>query len=104
MGLTTAQDLEALNSWSILRDYANNQEALLTAGKVAYQMLRYFGGEPPPSAGDLEQPLKLALQATGTFKTICATKRHANPALYAVFALALARYMLDFDWRSIASP
>jgi hypothetical protein len=36
MGLTTAQDLATLHSWSLFRSYRRNKMALLAVGKVTY--------------------------------------------------------------------
>jgi hypothetical protein len=105
MGLTTAQDLATLSSWSLLRSYQRNKAALLAVGKAVYQTLNFYNpGPPPPSAIDMEQPLTAALRVNNVFKAICTSKGHANPSLHAVFALALARYMLDFEWQAITSP
>jgi hypothetical protein len=103
MGLTTAQDFAVLNSWGFLKDYSNNQVALLAVGKTVFQAIRAFTSWPP-QAIDVERPFAAALRVTDVFKAICASKAHANPALYAVFALAFARYMLDFEWQVIAGP
>jgi hypothetical protein len=40
-------DRATLESWSIARDYARNQEQLLTLGRAVYQTLRYRGGAIP---------------------------------------------------------
>jgi hypothetical protein len=104
MGLTTAQDLATLNSWSLLRSYRRNKVALLAVGKATYQILRTHGGGSPPSVIDMEQPLTAALRVDNVFKAICASKGHANPSLHAVFALAMARYILDFEWQAVTSP
>ena len=104
MGLTTAQDLATLSSWSLLRSYQRNKAALLAVGKAVYQVLSIHGGGPPPSAVEMEQPLTAALRVNNVFKAICTSKGHANPSLHVVFALALARYMLDFEWQAITSP
>jgi hypothetical protein len=103
MGLTTAQDLAVLESWSLARNYTNNKAPLLAVGKAVYQALYIYGGELAPHAADLEEPLTAALRVNDTFKTICASKGHANPALHAVFAQAMARYILDFEWQAIIS-
>ena len=103
MGLATAQDLAVLQSWSLGRSYHRNKVALLAVGQTVYQALRAFGGEPPPSANDLEEPFAAALRVNSAFKAICAGKGHANPGLHAVFARALARYILDFEWQAITS-
>jgi hypothetical protein len=104
MGLTTAQDLATLSSWSLLRSYQRNKAALLAVGKAVYQVLSLHSGGPPPSAIDMEQPLTAALRVNNVFKAICTSKGHANPSLHAVFALALARYILDFEWPAVTSP
>jgi hypothetical protein len=104
MGLTTAQDLATLNSWSLFRSYRRNKAALLSVGKATYQLLRTHGGGPPPSATDMEQPFTAALRVDNVFKAICASKGHANPSLHAVFALVMARYILDSEWQAVTSP
>jgi hypothetical protein len=103
MGLTTAQDLAVLEDWGLIRDYNRNKDVLLAVGRGLYHGLRYYGSEPPPSPGDLEQVFILALEATTVFKIICASKGHANPTLHVVFARAMARHILDTDWQSIIS-
>jgi hypothetical protein len=104
MGLTTAQDFATLNSWSLLRSYQRNKTSLLAVGKAVYQVLSIHGGGSPPSAVDMEQFLAAALRVNNVFKAICMSKGHANPSLHAVFALALARYILDFEWQAVTSP
>jgi hypothetical protein len=104
MGLTTAQDLATLSSWSLLRSYRRNRIALLAVGKAIYQALVTHGGGSPPNAIDMEQPLAAALRVDNVFKAICASKGHANTSLHAVFALAMARYILDFEWQDVTGP
>jgi hypothetical protein len=104
MGLTTAQDLAILHSWSLLRSYRRNKVPLIAVGKAVYQAITIHGGGAPPSAIGLEQPFTAALRVDNVFKAICASKSHANPSLHAVFALALARYILDFEWQTVTSP
>jgi hypothetical protein len=104
MGLTTAQDLATLRSWSLLRNYQRNKVPLLAVGKAIYQAITIHGGGAPPGAIDLERPLTAALRVDNVFKAICASKGHANPSLHPVFALAMARYILDFEWQAVTSP
>jgi hypothetical protein len=104
MGLTTAQDLATLSSWSLLRSYRRNKVALIAVGKAIYQAIMIHGGGSPPSIIHLEQPLTAALRVDNVFKAICASKGHANLSLHAVFALAMARYILDFEWQAVTSP
>ena len=104
MGLTTAQDLAILSSWNLLRSYQRNKASLLAVGKATYQILRTHGGGPPPSAIEMEQPLTAALRVNNVFQAICTSKGHANPSLHTIFALALARYILDFEWQAVTSP
>jgi hypothetical protein len=103
MGLTQALDFEMLKSWSLLKDYANNKEALIAVGKAVYQTLRIHGGEPPPTPADLERAFVVSLSVTSVFKEICERKRHALPELHLVFAEGLARYILDNEWQAITS-
>jgi hypothetical protein len=44
------------------------------------------------------------LRGNTVFKGICTGKGHANPALYEVFARAMARYIIDFEWAAITGP
>jgi hypothetical protein len=104
MGLLTAQNYGTLQSWSLLRSYRRNKVPLLAVGKATYQILRTHGGGSPPSAIDMEQPLTAALRVNNVFKAICASKGHANPSLHVVFALAMARYILDFEWQAVTTP
>jgi hypothetical protein len=104
MGLTTAQDLATLHSWSLFRSYRRNKMALLAVGKVTYQILKTHDGGSPPSATDMERPFAAALQVDNVFKAICGSKGHANPSLHASFALAMARYILDVEWPAVTSP
>jgi len=101
MSLTTPQDEGILKSWSLEKDYANNKDSLLDVGRIVYQALYAFGGEPPPTPEDLEGPLIAALRVNNVFKAICISKGHARPALYPVFARAIARHMLDYEWQVI---
>jgi hypothetical protein len=104
MGLTTAQDLAILNSWSLLRSYQRNRVALIAVGKAIYQAITIHGAGTPPSAINLEQPFTAALRVDNVFKAICTSKGHANPSLHVVFALAMARYILDLEWPAVTSP
>jgi hypothetical protein len=104
MGLTTAQDLAILSSWTLLRSYQRNKASLLAVGKSTYRALRIHSGGPPPSPINIEQPLEAALRVSNVFKAICASKAHANPSLHPVFALAMARYILDYEWQAVISP
>jgi hypothetical protein len=103
MGLTQALDFKMLESWSLLKDYANNKEALIAVGKAVYQTFRIHGGEPPPNPVDLERSFVVSLNVTSVFKGICERKRHAIPELHPVFAQGLARYILDHEWQAITS-
>jgi hypothetical protein len=98
MGLTTAPNLATLQSWSLLVEYTGNTATLVAVGKVVYQALRAFNQGSPISPADLEQPLAVALRVSTVFKTGCAAKRHAWPLLHSVFSLALARYVIDYQW------
>jgi len=104
MALTTAQDLATLNSWSLLTDYTSNKTEFVAVGKIVYQALTGHGGSPPSGPNDLEQPLTLALQVTNIFKMVCTAKQHARPILYDLFALSLARYILDNEWTEVTKP
>jgi len=104
MGLTTAQDLATLSSWSLLRSYQSNRVALIAVGKAIYQAIMIHGGGAPPSVIDLEQPFTAALRVDNVFKAICTSKAHANPSLHVVFARAMARYILDVEWLAVTSP
>jgi hypothetical protein len=104
MGLTTAHDLAILSSWSLLRSYQRNKASLLAVGKATYQALSIHGGGPPSNAINVERPFAAALRVSNVFKAICASKAHANPSLHPVFALALARHILDYEWQAITSP
>jgi hypothetical protein len=85
-------------------DYQGNTGPLVAVGNAVYQALRTFSQGHTISPLDLERPLVAALQVSAVFKMVCATKRHAQPALYAVFALALARYLIDYEWHNITRP
>ena len=104
MALTTAADLLTLSSRSFLTDYTTNKNLFIAVGKIVYQTLLTFGGNPGPTPVDMEQPLEVALRSTSVFKTVCAAKLHANPVFYPIFARALARYMMDNDWGDIITP
>ncbi len=104
MALTTAQDLAILSSWNLLTDYMNNKANFVSVGKIVYQALTAHGGSPPSGPSDVEQPLTLALQVTSVFKRICLAKPHAAASLYSVFALSLARYILDNEWTAVTQP
>jgi hypothetical protein len=104
MALTTAQDLATLQSWNLLNDYQRNKAAFIAVAKVVYQTLVNYGGAPPQGPIDIEQPLAAALRVTTIFHRVCAAKRHARPSLYAIFARALARYILDTEWGRIINP
>jgi hypothetical protein len=93
-------DVAILESWSILKDYGSNKEKLLEVAKPVYRTLQYFGA---PTPQEMEPFLIEALLAADVFKAICASKRHANPALYPVFAQALARHILQDEWNTITS-
>ena len=93
-------DRAILESWSIVRDYARNRDQLLTLGRAVYRTLQFFGEIAPR---DVEPFLIDALLRAGVFKAVCASKRHANPALYPAFAAALARYMLQYEWDNITT-
>jgi len=97
MGLTTAQDLAVLDDWGLIRDYHTNKVALLSVGQAVFQAFSALGA-PPQSAAEMEQPLTATLRGNTVFQAICTSKGHANPALYEVFARALARYIIDFEW------
>lgn len=104
MALTTAQDLATLHSWNLLNDYQRNKAAFVTVAKVVYQTLVTYGGVPPRGPIDVEQPLAAALRVTNIFNMVCAAKLHARPSLYAIFALALARHILDNEWGHVINP
>jgi hypothetical protein len=104
MGLTTALDLATLGSWNLLTDFVGNKSTFIAVGQVVYQALRTYSPNIPIGPMDLERPLAAALQATVVFKTICASKRHASPALYGFFASALARYIIDCEWQTVMRP
>jgi hypothetical protein len=91
-------DEAVLESWSILSNYRSNREELLTTAKAVYRTAQCVS---EPMSQDMEPLLTEALLVSGVFKTICASKRHANPALYPAFARALARYMLQQEWDTI---
>jgi hypothetical protein len=88
-------EVAILESWSILNDYGYNRGELLAAARAVYRTAQYVG---EPTTQEMEPLLIEALLVSGVFKTICASKRHANPALYPVFARALARHMLQSEW------
>lgn len=92
-------DEAILESWSILKDYGFNREELLISARAVYRTLFFFLGEV--SQQGMEPFLMDALLVTSVFRTICVSKRHANPALYPVFAGALARYILQHEWDHI---
>jgi hypothetical protein len=104
MGLTTAMDLATLKSWNLLTDFAANKQTFVAVGKIVYQALRAYSPMTSISPMDLERPLGVTLQASTVFKTICAAKRHASPSLYGVFASALARYLIDYEWQTVTRP
>jgi hypothetical protein len=81
-----------------------NKVPLLAVGKAIYRTITVHGGGSPPGAIDLEQPLTAELRVDNVFKAICASKGHANTSLHAVFALAMARYILDFEWQAVTNP
>jgi hypothetical protein len=92
-------DEAILESWSILKDYGYNRGELLAAARAVYRTLFFFEGEISPQG--MEPFLIDALLVTSVFRIICVSKRHANPALYPVFAGALARYILQHEWDDI---
>ena len=104
MALTTALDLATLGSWNLLTDYGTNKAVFIAVGKAIYQAITTYNQGSPIGLVDLERPLAAALRVNNIFKTICASKWHANPSLHAVFALALARYIIDYEWQNITSP
>jgi hypothetical protein len=93
-------DEAILESWSILKDYGYNREELLAVAGGVHRALRQLA-EPAPQ--EMEPLLIEALLVSRVFRTICASKRHANPALYSVFARALARYMLQQEWSTLTT-
>lgn len=100
MALLTSQDLAILSTWSFLRDYARNRDAFLEVGRMAYRILDSLVG-PPHNPSDMELALTQGLWATRIFQILCQSKAHATFPLHSVFALALARYMLDNEWTEI---
>ena len=98
---TTALDLATLNHWQLLPRYTRNKTEFVAVGKIVYQALTAYGG-PPSGPIDLEQSLALALQVSNVFKNAC--PNHVPPILYPVFALALARYILDNEWIAVSHP
>jgi hypothetical protein len=105
MPLTTALELATLSSWNWLRDYrGRNKTVFIEAAKIVYQSLALYSGGPPSGPDALEQSLVAALMVLNVFKILCQRKRHANPFLYPVFALALAHYILDNEWQTIIQP
>jgi hypothetical protein len=76
---------------------------LLAVSKAIYRTITVHGEGSLPGGIDLEQPLTVALRVDNVFKAICASKGHANTSLHAVFALAMARYILDFEWQAVTN-
>lgn len=105
MALTTPQDIATLNSWSWLKDYTANKAAFIDFARILYQVFaKYAAASPPIGPDDMEGPLTVAIQTCDIFKQLCATKKHARPDLYPVFARLLAKYIIDHEWATIIGP
>lgn len=104
MGLTTAQDVYNLDTWSWLQDYRRNKKAFIDVARIVYHVLTKHSGIPPNGPAELEQPLGRALMTCDIYKTLWVSKWHAIPALYPVFANLLARYILDDEWPNVIKP
>lgn len=103
MPLSTSKDLQTLSDWSFLIDYWNYHTQLMEVAKIVHRTVtKLLGGVP--SAVDCEDSLASSLLATRVFAKMLASKPHARPVLYLVFAKAMARHILDNDWPGIIRP
>jgi hypothetical protein len=106
--MISAQDLAILQSWSFLADYTRNRararDACLDVAKAVYQALRTHNQGAPIVPNGFVRPLAAALRANVSFQAMCQARGHASPSLHPVFALAMAQYIVDFEWNQITSP
>jgi hypothetical protein len=106
MALTTPHEIATLNSWSWLRDYRANRATFIDFARILYQVFAKYAASASPPIGpdEMEGPLTVAIQTCDIFKHLCATKQHARPDLYPVFARLLAKYIIDHEWPIIIGP
>ena len=104
MGLLNANDWNCLKSRKNFQaDYASYRSKWLDIAKAVYQVRKGF--QPAPVLpSDCERDLRLALLGSVSFATYLGKQRHLPPSAYVYLALAVARYLLDYEFAAISGP